>query len=123
MTPAMCLPTRKHTTNCMLVVKKAEVVINQEPVIKSLRGITPRIGTDTFIAPNATLIGEVEIGNNCSIWYQAVLRGDVGKIQIGDSSNIQDGAVIHATYGKSNTLIGNRVTVGHRAIIHGCTIH
>jgi len=98
-------------------------VINQKPLIKSLKGITPRIGEDTFIAPNATLVGDVEIGNNCSIWYQAVLRGDVGKIQIGDYSNVQDGAVIHATYGKSDSIIGNRVTIGHRAIIHGCIIH
>ena len=109
--------------NCIHAAKRAEIVINQEPIIKSLNGITPRIGSDTFIAPNVTLVGDVEIGNNCSIWYQAVLRGDVGKIQIGDYSNVQDGAVIHATYGKSNTIIGNRVTVGHRAIIHGCIIH
>ena len=109
--------------NCILVAKKRDIVINQGPLIKALNGITPRIGEDCFIAPNATLVGDVEIGNNCSIWYQAVLRGDVGKIQIGDHSNVQDGAIIHATYGKSNSIIGNRVTVGHRAIIHGCIIH
>lgn len=97
--------------------------MDQKPIIQPVRGFTPRIGDDCFIAPNATLVGHVEIGDHCSIWYQAVLRGDVGKIQIGNESNVQDGVVIHATFNKSNTIIGNRVTIGHNAIIHGCIIH
>lgn len=92
------------------------------PLILPVKGINPKFGTDCFIAPNATVVGEVEIGNNCSIWFNAVVRGDVNKITIGDESNIQDGVVIHATYLKAATTIGNRVNVGHNAIVHGCTV-
>lgn len=94
-----------------------------KPIIQTLNGDTPQIGKNCFIAPNATLVGDVIIGDDCSVWYQAVLRGDVGKIQIGNASNVQDGVVIHATYKRSNTLIGNEVTIGHSAVIHGCIIH
>lgn len=95
----------------------------QEPLIIPLRGHTPKIGKDCFIAPNATIIGDVEIGDGCSIWFGAVLRGDVNSIRIGNNVNIQDGAVIHGTYEKSATHIGNNVSIGHNAIVHGATIH
>ena len=91
-------------------------------LIKPLLGKNPKIGKDCFLAENATIIGDVEIGYNCSIWYSAVLRGDVHYIKIGNNSNVQDGAVIHATYKKSPTNIGNNVTIAHGAIIHGCTL-
>ncbi len=99
------------------------MINNQKPIIQKVNGIAPFIGEHTFIAPNATILGDVHIGAHCSIWYQAVLRGDVGRILIGDETNIQDGAVLHSTTGKSRVTIGNRVTVGHRAIVHGCTIN
>jgi len=83
----------------------------------------PKWGDQCFIAPNATIVGDVTLGNNCSVWFNAVIRGDVNTITIGHDSNIQDGAVIHATYKKAATYIGNRVSVGHNAIVHGCTVH
>ena len=89
---------------------------------KSVRGFTPSYGINCFFAENSTLIGDVIIGDNCSVWYQAVIRGDVNKIVIGDNVNIQDGVVIHATYEKSSTHIGNNVSIGHNAILHGCEI-
>lgn len=92
-------------------------------MIKSVRGNTPVIGTDCFIAENATIVGEVQIGNQCSIWFNAVLRGDVHYIKIGNKVNVQDGAVIHCTYRKSPTTIGDNVSIGHNAIVHGCTVH
>lgn len=82
----------------------------------------PQWGDNCFIAPNATIVGDVSLGNNCSVWFNAVIRGDVNTITIGNDSNIQDGAVIHATYQKASTFIGNRVSVGHNAIVHGCTL-
>ena len=93
------------------------------PVILSVKGNHPQISEDCFIAENATIIGEVTVGSHCSIWFNAVVRGDVHFIKIGDKVNIQDGAVIHATYKKSPTTIGNNVSIGHNAIVHGCTIH
>jgi gamma-carbonic anhydrase len=92
-------------------------------LIKALNGKEPTLGKECFLAETATLIGDVTIGDNCSIWYNAVLRGDVHYIKIGNNTNIQDNAVVHATYKKSPTNIGNNVTVAHGAIIHGCTIH
>jgi len=92
-------------------------------MIKPVNGKHPQIGTDCFIAENATIVGEVSMGNQCSIWYNAVLRGDVHFIKMGNKVNVQDGAVIHATYQKSPTTIGNNVSIGHNAIVHGCTIH
>ncbi|WP_285060685.1 gamma carbonic anhydrase family protein [Pedobacter ginsengisoli] len=91
-------------------------------VILPVKDIHPKWGENCFIAPNATIVGEVRIGNNCSVWFNAVLRGDVNSISIGDDTNIQDGAVVHATYLKAATTIGNRVSVGHNAIVHGCTL-
>ena len=92
-------------------------------LLKSVLGHTPQYGTNCFFAENATLIGDVIMGDFCSVWFQAVVRGDVHRIRIGNHVNIQDGAVIHATYKTSPTTIGNNVSVGHNAIIHGCTIH
>jgi len=92
-------------------------------VILSVNNIYPKWGDNCFIAENATIVGDVVMGRNCSVWFNAVIRGDVNSIVIGDESNIQDGAVIHATYLKAKTVIGNRVSVGHNAIVHGCTLH
>ena len=92
-------------------------------MIKSVRGKTPVIGKDCFIAENAIIVGEVSMGDQCSIWYNAVLRGDVHYIKIGNKVNIQDGAIVHCTYQKSPTNIGNNVSIAHGAIVHGCTIH
>jgi len=91
-------------------------------MIKAVRGISPKIGKDCFIAENATIVGEVVMGKQCSVWFNAVLRGDVHFIKMGDKVNVQDGAVIHCTYKKSPTTIGNNVSIGHNAIVHGCTI-
>lgn len=95
----------------------------QMPIIKTVNGKTPQIGEDCYIAENATIVGEVIMGKQCSVWFNAVIRGDVHYIKMGDKVNIQDGAVIHATYQKSPTTIGNNVSIGHNAIVHGCTIH
>ena len=93
-----------------------------EMIIKTINGKSPIIPTDCFIAENATIVGEVTLGNLCSIWFNAVIRGDVNSITIGNMVNIQDGAIIHCTYQKHATVIGNNVSVGHNAIVHGCTI-
>jgi len=91
--------------------------------IKSVKGVKPTIGKDCFIADNATLTGDVIMGDNCSVWFNAVVRGDVHTIRIGNNVNIQDGAVVHCTYQKAPTSIGNNVSIAHNAIVHGCTIH
>ncbi len=91
-------------------------------LIKSLRGFTPEIGENTYLAETAVIIGDVVIGKDCSIWYGAVLRGDVNSIRIGDRVNVQDGAVIHTLYQKSVSILGDDVSVGHNAVIHGATI-
>lgn len=91
-------------------------------LIKTVNGKTPVWGADCFIAENATIVGEVSMGSQCSVWFNAVLRGDVHFIKIGNKVNVQDGAVIHCTYQKSPTTIGNNVSIGHNAIVHGCTI-
>jgi carbonic anhydrase/acetyltransferase-like protein (isoleucine patch superfamily) len=93
------------------------------PVILPVKGVHPTIPEDAFIAPNATIVGDVVMGSSCSIWFNAVVRGDVNAIRIGDKVNIQDNAVIHCTYEKHATAIGNNVSIGHAAIVHGCTIH
>lgn len=92
------------------------------PLILPVKDKYPQIGKENFIAENATIVGDVIIGDNCSVWFNAVIRGDVNAITIGNESNIQDGAVIHATYLKASTHIGNRVSVGHNAIVHGCIV-
>lgn len=92
-------------------------------IIKELKGHTPKFGENCFLADNAVIVGEVEMGDDCSIWFSAVLRGDVHFIKMGNKVNIQDNATIHATYQKSPTTIGNNVSIGHNAIVHGCIIH
>lgn len=92
-------------------------------LIRSVKGISPKFGKNCFFAENATVVGEVEMGNNCSVWFNAVVRGDVHYIRIGNNVNIQDGVVIHCTYQKSPVNIGNNVSIAHNAIVHGCTIH
>jgi carbonic anhydrase/acetyltransferase-like protein (isoleucine patch superfamily) len=91
-------------------------------IIKTVNGKTPQIGEDCFIAENATIVGEVTMGDQCSIWFNAVVRGDVNYITMGNKVNVQDGVVIHGTYQKSATVIGNNVSIGHNALVHGCTI-
>jgi len=92
-------------------------------LIKSLNGKTPVFGENCFCAENATIIGDVVMGNDCSVWFNTVVRGDVHFIRIGNKVNIQDGAVIHCTYKKSPTTIGNNVSIAHNAVVHGCTIN
>lgn len=91
-------------------------------IIKSVNGKCPVIPKDCYVAENATIVGDVTIGESCSIWFNAVVRGDVNSIRIGNKVNIQDGAIIHCTYKKHPTIIGNNVSIGHNAIVHGCTI-
>lgn len=91
-------------------------------LIKACKGKKPQIHPSTWIAENATIVGDVEVGANCSIWFSAVIRGDVNSIRIGDRVNIQDGAVIHCTYEKTKTFIGDDVSIGHNAIVHGCKV-
>lgn len=91
-------------------------------LILPVKGIHPKFGKNCFLAENATVVGEVEMGDNCSIWFNAVVRGDVHFIKIGDNTNIQDGAVIHCTYQKAPTVIGNKVSIAHNAVVHGCTV-
>src|SRR5574344_1114001 len=92
------------------------------PLIRPLNGITPKIGKNCFIAENAVIIGDVVIGDDCSIWYSSVLRGDVNPIRIGNRVNIQDGAVLHTLHKKSGVEIGDNVSVGHNAIVHGASV-
>ncbi|WP_228852606.1 gamma carbonic anhydrase family protein [Aegicerativicinus sediminis] len=92
------------------------------PIIKEVNGKSPLIPDNCFIAENATIVGDVTLGDECSVWFNAVVRGDVHFIKMGNKVNIQDGAVIHCTYKKSPTIIGNNVSIGHNAIVHGCTI-
>ena len=92
-------------------------------IIKELNGKQPQFGENCFLADNAVIVGDVQMGDDCSIWFSAVLRGDVHFIKLGNKVNIQDNATIHATYQKSPTVIGNNVSIGHNAIVHGCTIH
>ncbi len=92
------------------------------PIILPVHDIHPVIPDSCFVAPNATIVGQVVMGNECSVWFNAVVRGDVNTIQLGNKVNIQDGACIHATYQKTKVHIGNNVSIGHNAIVHGCTI-
>ncbi|HPR01586.1 MAG: gamma carbonic anhydrase family protein [Saprospiraceae bacterium] len=91
-------------------------------LIRTIRGFTPKWGEDCFLAETATVLGDVILGDQCSVWYNAVIRGDVNEIRIGNQVNIQDGAVIHCTYEKTGTYIGNHVSIGHLALVHGCTL-
>ena len=91
-------------------------------LIKSVRGLSPKITKSSWLAENATLVGDISMGENCSFWFNAVVRGDVNSITLGNNVNIQDGAVIHCTYEKTKTTLGNNVSVGHNALVHGCTV-
>ncbi len=91
-------------------------------LIKKCRGFEPKFGADCWFAENATLVGDIEMGNECSVWFSAVVRGDVNSIRMGNRVNIQDGAVIHCTYEKTKTILGNNVSIGHNALVHGCTV-
>jgi gamma-carbonic anhydrase len=90
--------------------------------IKELRGYSPRFGSNCFLAETAVVVGEVTMGDNCTVWFNAVIRGDVHSITIGSNTNIQDGAIIHCTYQKAKTVIGNNVSIAHNAVVHGCTV-
>lgn len=90
--------------------------------ILPVKGILPAMGENCFIAPNATIVGDVIMGDDCSVWFNAVIRGDVNSIRMGNKVNVQDGAVIHCTYQKTQAIIGNNVSIGHNAIVHGCVI-
>lgn len=92
------------------------------PIIKSVKGVSPIMGNNCYIAPNATVVGDVKMGDDCSVWFNAVIRGDVNCIRLGNKVNVQDGAIIHCTYEKAATHIGNNVSIGHNAIVHGCVI-
>jgi carbonic anhydrase/acetyltransferase-like protein (isoleucine patch superfamily) len=92
-------------------------------LIKSVNGNHPKFGNNCFLAENSTIVGDVEMGDECSIWFNAVIRGDVNSIRMGNKVNIQDGAVVHCTYQKTKTVLGNNVSVGHNAIVHGCIVH
>ncbi len=91
-------------------------------LVLPVRGISPVIPEDCFIAPNATIVGDVTLGEGCSVWFNAVIRGDVNRIVLGRDVNVQDGAILHCTYQKTETRIGNSVSIGHGAIVHGCTV-
>lgn len=92
------------------------------PIILPVRGIAPQIPEDCYVAENATIVGDVIMGKECSVWFNAVIRGDVNSIRMGDKVNVQDGACIHCTYERAATSIGNNVSIGHHAIVHGCTV-
>ncbi len=92
-------------------------------LILPVEGVYPKMGAGCFIAPNATIVGDVIMGDECSVWFNAVIRGDVNSIIMGNKVNVQDGAVLHCTFKKAKTIIGNNVSIGHNAIVHGCTVH
>ncbi|UYQ93079.1 gamma carbonic anhydrase family protein [Chitinophaga horti] len=92
------------------------------PVILPVKGVLPELGENCFVAPNATIVGDVVSGDDCSFWFNCVVRGDVNSIRLGNKVNVQDGAVIHCTYEKTKAIIGNNVSIGHNAIVHGCTV-
>ena len=92
-------------------------------LIKPVKGVSPKFGNDCYLAENSTVVGDVVMGDNCSVWFNAVVRGDVNSIRMGNKVNVQDGAVIHCTYQRSATTIGNNVSIGHNALVHGCTVH
>jgi carbonic anhydrase/acetyltransferase-like protein (isoleucine patch superfamily) len=92
------------------------------PLILPIKGVAPQLGEGCFVAENATIVGDVVLGNECTVWFNAVIRGDVNAIRIGNKTNIQDGAVIHCTYQKAATTVGSNVSIGHNAIVHGCRV-
>ena len=92
-------------------------------LVKLVKGISPKFGNNCYLAENSTIVGDVVMGDECSVWFNAVVRGDVHYIRMGNKVNVQDGAIIHCTYQKHPTNIGNNVSIGHNAIVHGCTVH
>lgn len=92
-------------------------------LLKKINGKSPKMGSECWLADNATVVGDVVMGDNCTVWFNAVVRGDVHEIKIGNNTNIQDGAIIHCTYQKAGTYIGDNVSIAHNAIVHGCTVH
>ena len=92
------------------------------PVILPVKGVSPKFGNNCYLAPNCTVVGDVSLGDECSVWFNAVIRGDVNSIELGNKVNVQDGAVIHCTFEKAPTKVGNNVSIGHNAIVHGCVI-
>lgn len=111
--------------SCMRSWDICDLVQLEKPMalIKKVNGLEPRFGKNCFIAENATIVGDVQMGDECSVWFTAVIRGDVHYIRIGNKVNVQDGAILHCTYQKAPLNIGNNVSIGHRAMVHGCTIH
>jgi len=105
------------------VINELKFVFRKMALLLDVNNKTPTFGTSCWLAPNATIVGDVIMGDNCTVWFNAVIRGDVHEIRIGNNSNIQDGAVIHCSYQKAGTYIGNEVSIAHNAIVHGCTIH
>jgi gamma-carbonic anhydrase len=105
------------------ITRECPITDNSMALIKPVKGIKPLLGRNCFLAENATITGDVILGDDCSIWFNAVVRGDVHSIRIGNNVNIQDGVIIHCTYQKAPVTIGNNVSIAHNAIIHGCTIH
>ena len=92
-------------------------------LIKEVNGKTPKVPESCYLAENSTLVGDVKLGEKCSVWFNAIIRGDVNSIRLGDRVNVQDGAVVHCTFEKASTTIGNDVSIGHNAIVHGCDVH
>lgn len=108
--------------NAELVTENLNYNNKKMALIKKVRGFSPQWGVDCWIADNATIVGDVVMGDTCTVWFNAVVRGDVNEIRIGNQTNIQDGVIIHCTYLKAGTYIGSNVSIAHNAIIHGCTI-
>src|ERR1700712_3737787 len=113
---------------CFYLVKDHGLLIGNSKdlimsFILSVKGVLPVFGSNCYLSPNATIAGDVIMGDDCSVWFNAVIRGDVNSIRMGNKVNVQDGAIIHATFEKTKATIGNNVSIGHNAIVHGCTIH
>lgn len=118
-----CWPNKLHQSQKLKIRSFAFVkVVSMSALIVPVRGYTPQWGANCYLADNATIIGDVTMGDECSVWFTAVIRGDVNSIRMGNRVNVQDGAVIHATFERTKTIIGNNVSIGHRAIVHGCTV-
>ena len=115
-------PMKLNSIPIAWTIKILNIKLSNMPVILPVKGILPQIGSNCFIAPNATIVGDVIMGSDCSVWFNAVIRGDVNSIRMGNKVNVQDGAVIHCTYEKTKAIIGNNVSIGHNAIVHGCVI-
>ena len=109
-------------TPCQHILLRLMILLSIMTLIRSVRGQVPQYGSECWFADNAVIVGDVIMGNNCTVWFSAVVRGDVNSIRIGNNTNIQDNATIHGTYEKAGTTIGNHVSIGHNAVVHGCTI-